>query len=187
MNLYRRPLLSDLPLDRFIELQMEAIEYLEDLDSTNMDLKMAICKRLNLREQLLRAVNPEAVLLEENGNQWNTCQELTQTLSNDHSLATLVPDAYSMKLQRRLTTTTPPRPVVEIPFKEAMAYLSMLCLGCKGTYHIMSYHGFATMLVRYQKSCVHIFMAKSNIRILYDFTSPESLSLQFTLDVCFRL
>ena len=144
-NLYHRTLLSDLPVHDFINLQIEAISCLEDLNSENTNL--AVRERLHLRAQLLAAVSPDAVIQKGNKYQWIVCGEVAKRLSEGHALATPVPDAYSIKLQRRLATTMPPRPVVEISFKDAMAYLNMLCLGCEGTYEVMNFNGFATMLV----------------------------------------
>ena len=147
-NLHHRSLLLDLPLDGFIRLLEEAEFFMENFGVKEKKFAKAIRDRLNLREQLLIAVNTETVLKTRNRFQWRLCSQLTGSLLEYHRLGTKVQDAFSIKLQRKIATTMPPRPIIDIPFKEATAYLNILCLGCEGAYLVMNFNGFSNMLVR---------------------------------------
>jgi len=48
-----------------------------------------------------------------------------------HQLGKAVPGSFSTKIQRRLASTVPPRPIVEVDFREALEKLKQLCLDCE--------------------------------------------------------
>ena len=148
-NLHHRSLLSHLPNDGFIKLLEEAQTFMEEKYSvSDKKLTKAITDRLKLREQLLIAVIPDTLLKTQLRFQWRLCSHLTQLLPEFHRLATKVQDAFSLKLQHKVATTMPPRPIIDISFKEATAYLNMLCLRCEEAYLVMNFNGFSNMLVR---------------------------------------
>lgn len=59
----------------------------------------------------------------------------TISKTNDHKEAKktnpTVQEAFSEKIQRRLASTTPPRPMVELKFEEAMSVLRALWKDCE--------------------------------------------------------
>ncbi len=52
-------------------------------------------------------------------------------LKTTHQLGQVVPAAFSAKMQRRLASTVPPRPIVELDFQDALAKLQQLCIDCQ--------------------------------------------------------
>ena len=48
-----------------------------------------------------------------------------------HQLGKSVPGAFSTKMQRRLASTVPPRPIVEFDFKDALELLEYICVDCE--------------------------------------------------------
>lgn len=78
---------------------------------------------------------------------WQQCAKLLPLLLESRAVGTEVADAFSAKIQRRLASTVPPRPIVNITFEEAHSHLSRLCEDGKGAYEILDYHGGNNMLV----------------------------------------
>lgn len=61
---------------------------------------------------------------------WPPILESVQTLKTTHQLGQPVPGAFSSKMQRRLASTVPPRPTVELDFNDALEQLQQLCTDC---------------------------------------------------------
>ena len=55
--------------------------------------------------------------------------------------------SFSIKIQRRLASTVPPRPIVNISFDEAIEQLTGLCQNGKDAYRILDYHGGDNLMV----------------------------------------
>lgn len=98
------------------------------LGSGNDDVFNALIARLQLRRAFLDATEcPEHM-----GNPgvarkpWLDALELLPTIKSTHMLSTPVPDAFSAKLQRKLASTMPPRPIVELSFDDAFGHLQRL-------------------------------------------------------------
>jgi N-alpha-acetyltransferase 35, NatC auxiliary subunit len=62
---------------------------------------------------------------------WTAVGELLSDIKLTNALAQPVLGAFSAKIQRRLASTVPPKPVVELSFEEAFEKLSVLCLDCR--------------------------------------------------------
>lgn len=85
------------------------------------EVSVALDLRLELRIAFLRAIdlirmresNPESLKMP-----WIQMKGLMEHISKQHSLAKSVPEAFSTKLQRRLASTMPPRPIVQPSFEE---------------------------------------------------------------------
>jgi hypothetical protein len=52
-------------------------------------------------------------------------------ITSTHALGKTVPDSFSTKIQRKLASTVPPRPIVELAFKDALENLTQLCIDCE--------------------------------------------------------
>lgn len=108
---------------------------------SNNALKDALLNRLELRRGLLAAVT-----LDDTGNKqiatfWQHCVDLLPTLSSSNKLGVSVESAFSIKIQRGLASSVPPRPIVNVSFKDAFTYLSRLCLNGRDAYQIFEYDG----------------------------------------------
>lgn len=56
-----------------------------------------------------------------------TCVDLLDALRDQHELGKPVEDSFSHKIQRRLASSVPPRPIVHISFEDAVAFYRRLC------------------------------------------------------------
>lgn len=57
---------------------------------------------------------------------WVQMKGLLEHIKKQHSLGKPVPEAFSTKLQRRLASTMPPRPMVQPSFEESYGHLKRL-------------------------------------------------------------
>ncbi|KAJ1338554.1 N-alpha-acetyltransferase 35 NatC auxiliary subunit [Microdochium nivale] len=120
-NTYDRKLLSNIPVGPINELLLAARADLRSIHDIPKEVSVALDLRLELRIAFLRAIdlirmresNPESLKMP-----WIQMKGLMEHISKQHSLAKSVPEAFSTKLQRRLASTMPPRPIVQPSFEE---------------------------------------------------------------------
>ncbi|KAE9989850.1 hypothetical protein EG327_002191 [Venturia inaequalis] len=99
-------------------------------DDSSWKVWEAIHKRLNLRSNMLLAMDTD----EESSTPlvyWQITAALLPVLSDTHKLAQPVPESFSEKIQRRLASTVPPKPMVELSFEDAFAKLTQMCRDCE--------------------------------------------------------
>ena len=69
---------------------------------------------------------------------WPPVLEIIDTLRTTHQLGQTVPGAFSPKMQRRLASTVPPRPIVELDFKDALEKLQNMASACHEATRLIS-------------------------------------------------
>jgi len=96
--------------------------------SIGEELTDALTSRLELRRIFLDAAEcPQHVKDAAKARQpWEEAQAVLPKISATHALAKPVDEAFSAKLQRKLASTMPPRPIVELGFDDAFGHLSRL-------------------------------------------------------------
>lgn len=127
-QLYNRSLLTAFPPDDIAGLADDVLDALEKDTTIRSEHRAAITTRLKFQQCFLQATQdalesmPEAVKLA-----WAQLQEFVQPVKDTHSLGKLVPEAISSKIQRKVASSNPPRPVVELEFTAAIDFVSRLC------------------------------------------------------------
>ena len=102
------------------------------------DLKNALIIRLEFRKAITEAVSLEDETLDQGKTViWRTCSSHLPGLSQTAHLGTPVAVAFSAKIQRRLASSVPPRPVVDISFNDAMVFLESLCHHAEAAYRVL--------------------------------------------------
>jgi N-alpha-acetyltransferase 35, NatC auxiliary subunit len=120
-NTYHRSLLDD--VDRY-EIRDEIVTARTQLHNLRTQISepmaTALGFRLELRTAFLRAIelselrtNPGSLSLP-----WYQMQGVWEQINKSRHLGTPVPECFSTKLQRRLASTMPPRPIVQLGFEE---------------------------------------------------------------------
>lgn len=108
----------------------------------------ALLNRLSLRKALLTAVVLDVDVKERTQvNSWEQCLELLPTLSRTKDVGLAVKSSFSAKIQRRLASSVPPRPIVDMSFEDACAYLSKLCQYGAEAYRVLDFHGSSNISV----------------------------------------
>ncbi|KAF2280481.1 amino-acid N-acetyltransferas-like protein subunit Mak10 [Westerdykella ornata] len=135
---YHRTLFPQIPLDVFLRELDAAVEQLDDPGLTITDsLRGAITGRLLFRKAFLLALDLDCPL-PHSSSTWPPVLSLLPSISTTHQLSVPVPGAFSNKIQRRLASTVPPRPVVELAFSDAFTHLKQLCHDCEEATRVLT-------------------------------------------------
>ncbi|KFY09329.1 hypothetical protein V492_05531 [Pseudogymnoascus sp. VKM F-4246] len=139
---YNRSLLDELDDASITKFTDVTIHLLAKSDSMDSRIKEALIQRLKCRNSLLNTVgvagdrsSPEPLL-----SAWSTTLELLPGIKSERELAKPVPDSFSVKLQRKLASTVPPRPVVTIAFDDAYQHLERLCKDGLVVSEVLDFH-----------------------------------------------
>ena len=146
-NLYHRSLLTNIDVAEIYHTISEALSYVSRLKNISITLRDALVIRLELRNSFLSAVQFDEIINDHRVPWWDRCLELIPSLPNTTSLGTRVEASFSIKIQRRLASTVPPRPIVNISFDGAIEQLTRLCQNGKEAYRILDYHGGDNLMV----------------------------------------
>lgn len=142
-------MLMHAPKEEVVGLLDAALEWLVERENEFKDgVYVALRNRLLLRRGLLDDLAADAGSYHggsEGG--WDKTLELLGELEKDHVLGKPVPEAWSMSVQRKLASSVPPRPPVEITFAEAATTLRQMCLQTKDLLKILEYKGATEVLV----------------------------------------
>lgn len=93
-------------------------------------LRAAIIARLQFRKDFITALDLDCPL-DLLSNYWPPILQNITAISSTHQLGKIVPGSFSTKIQRRLASTVPPRPIVELEFKDALETLKQLRTDCE--------------------------------------------------------
>ena len=84
--------------------------------------------RLRWRRIFLEAVAAKLTIEEDcRVPNWTTCLEQLPEISQTAKLGRRVPEAWSVKIQRRLASSVPPRPIVSVDVSKALEFFEHLC------------------------------------------------------------
>lgn len=134
----------------FVKLIDQAVAWLDQEEQGTIDGKLrdAIRCRLVLRRHLLYALDEEEDLRAKLTKHFTSCSALVPSLTESVSLGKRVPEAFSEKLQRKLASTVPPRPIVKINYEDALAHLKRLCQDAVNLQEVLDYRGPHNLRVR---------------------------------------
>lgn len=124
---FTRDLLSMINDNDVIRLLAEATASLSALNLSD-SIKSAIKDRLELRQALLEAYShTQAGPKADSREYWNAVIERLGPVEKSHSLGKLVPEAFSVRVQKFLASNTPPRPMIKVTWSEAFTKLRRMC------------------------------------------------------------
>ena len=118
------------------------------LDKSVEALIAPLTARIALRAALLKATDFEGIVDSSRVTLWKDCQAGLPLLKKTHELGKPIPGCFSRKLQRKLASTVPPRPILEVKFADAFDILSRLCQDAENAYGILPYHGAVNLQVQ---------------------------------------
>ena len=121
---FNRDLLSNIGNDQILDTLNGALACLEEQSSSlRSSLYRSITARLELRIEMLQAFSsnhPKADL-------FDRIQDLIEIVRSSADTGVSVKTAFSEKVQRRLASTAPPKPVIEIGTDQAFERLKQIC------------------------------------------------------------
>ncbi|KAN0075154.1 Mak10 subunit, NatC N(alpha)-terminal acetyltransferase domain containing protein [Elaphomyces granulatus] len=137
--LFNRSLLSVFDLDHFYPVLDRAVTWLSEQEGKiDVALQQALVDRLEFRRNFLVALGQDVVVMKE---PFKACLAHVLRIEKSIPLGEPVPDAFSLKIQRRLASTMPPRPMVNISAAAAMDHLRRFCQDAIDTQEILDYNG----------------------------------------------
>ncbi|CAM1504209.1 Fc.00g018000.m01.CDS01 [Cosmosporella sp. VM-42] len=128
-NTYSRTLLANLPTNDIREAIVDARNLLPQLNGTlSGDIIQALDRRLELRSIFLDAAECPQHMKDPNSARkpWKEALAIFTSIKKSHSLGKAVDEAFSAKLQRKLASTMPPRPIVQLSFEDCFGHLKRL-------------------------------------------------------------
>ncbi|KAJ5912965.1 hypothetical protein N7504_001848 [Penicillium tannophilum] len=141
-QLYNRNLLSVFDGSHFYRLLDQAVAWVDEQKDMDKMLKDAIRCRLLFRYDFLAALDQDLDILETRAtDSFTACLSHLDELKESHSLGQSVPEAFSLKIQRKLASTVPPRPIVHISHEDALAHSKRLCQDAIDIVQILDYRG----------------------------------------------
>lgn len=150
-NTYRRSLLDHIDTEDIRSALSDAslLTY-KRRDVIKQDVAEALGYRLEFREEFLRAI----ALAAEPGHKpadlqapWDHMGMLWEAINKSHSLGTSVPEAFSTKIQRKLASTMPPRPIVQLSFEDAHSHFRRLIVDGKEVVKVLDFTDSQSLLV----------------------------------------
>ena len=150
-NTYHRSLLENISHNEIRDEILAARALLQTINHKVSDeICHAISFRLEFRTAFLRAIElsevrgePESLKLP-----WKQMKMVWEQIQQKHDLGTPVPEAFSTKIQRRLASTVPPRPIVQLSFDETHAHFSRLINDAIEVLDVLYYTNSQSLMVR---------------------------------------
>jgi hypothetical protein len=150
-NTYDRSLLYEIPTQAIKGLLQDALTKLRVMSA---DLPQNICTaleaRLELRIAFLNAIDLSEIMNASSQSlklPWTQMRGLIDHIEKQHALAKPVTEAFSTKLQRKLASTMPPRPMVKLRFEECIAHFKRFSQNGNEVTDVLQYTDPQSLLV----------------------------------------
>lgn len=141
-QLYNRNLLSLFDASHFYRLLDQAVAWVDQEKEMDPKLQDAIRCRLMFRREFLFALDQDLEVLDTRStDNFVSCLSHLAALTDSVSLGKSVPEAFSLEIQRKLASTVPPRPIVQISHESALAHLKRLCQDAIDMQQMLDYRG----------------------------------------------
>lgn len=147
--------------------------------SISDQMAFALGFRLELRTSFLRAIelaeirsNPASLSLP-----WSHMQAVWDQINKSRHLGTPVPEAFSTKIQRKLASTMPPRPIVQLSFEETSEHFKKLFTDGIDVLNVLNYSDPQSLLVSHITKAYNIpFGPSSNSlpELRLDISGPKT-------------
>ena len=124
-NNFNRDLLTTISVQQCNDALAEAADWVKKESGMGESLQNALQCRLDCRQDMLAFFEVVAPL-DEQPAFWSKGRDVLQCVEETHEYGIPQPNVFSSKLQRKLASTVPPRPVKDLPFAEACATIRQL-------------------------------------------------------------
>ncbi|KAK4205748.1 putative MAK10 subunit [Triangularia verruculosa] len=177
-NTYHRSLLDSFDLNDINDEIMAARRLVHSIrHRIGNELAQALGFRLELRTAFLRAIelsvmrsNPESLSLP-----WTQMKAVWEMIYQSRHLGQPVPEAFSTKIQRRLASTMPPRPIVKLSTEETYKHFKKLFVDGINVLNVLNYHDSQSLLVlTYHQNFVMTFQSQKPQPLVYIRTLLQS-------------
>ncbi|TEY48905.1 hypothetical protein BOTCAL_0289g00040 [Botryotinia calthae] len=150
---FHRNLLEGIEYDEILGFMKETVELVLQAQSIPEDMKEALSTRLNFRQTFLKTVDTIELRSVDAKQSWRETLSFISDLKSSSKLAKAVPQSFSVKLQRKLASTVPPRPIVVVGQESAYEHLEGMCKDGEIAVDILDYtdsHSLMTFVSLFQ-------------------------------------
>lgn len=145
---FNRSLLESIEQDVIIELLEDTIALLSDSDDMEPIIKKSLECRLRFRQSFLVAVEgADSRTSGEPIKCWSDLATFIPDLKCSTQFGQPVPSSFSVKVQRKLASTVPPRPIVQVSQEAAFEHLERLCVNASIAIEVLKYHDSHSLMV----------------------------------------
>lgn len=145
---YNRSLLDNIDHESIIHLLEETVASLSGSDEIVSEVKDALLSRLQFRAKFLRIVEVAALRTSQGVKAlWDELLSFIPQLTSSTKLGKSVPESFSVKVQRKLASTVPPRPIVNVSQDKAFEHLERLCRDAAAAVDVFDYHDSHSLFV----------------------------------------
>ena len=122
------------------EIQITLERALKCLENANIQEghQIAIRHRLESRRQILILLEIASDPSRLNECQSKPCLGLLDEIKKSTSLGSSVPQAFSLKIQRTLASSVPPRPMIRIESRQAFAFMTQLLIDLSNVHELLT-------------------------------------------------
>lgn len=122
-------------------------------EETSPELKAALSSRLEFRSTFLKTVEiADSRMSTDVKVLWDKLQALLAQVKRSTNLGKEVPASFSVKVQRKLASTVPPRPVIEVAQDAAFKHLEQICKDAGDVVDVLNYHDSHSLMVSVHRS-----------------------------------
>ncbi|KAL4944560.1 hypothetical protein BDV06DRAFT_220186 [Aspergillus oleicola] len=147
-QLYNRSLLPHLEHQPLLDLLSRAISWIDEQDAMDAAVKSAIRTRLEFRKDFFSALQQDILIVQTRSVvKFESCLTTLPALKESNQVSRPVPESFSWKIQRKLASTVPPRPMVRISLEDALAHLKRLFQDGIHLNQILDYRGPSNLKV----------------------------------------
>lgn len=144
---YNRSLLESIDDDHILHFLRATKELLTQSDAVRQNLKDSLSVRLDFRETFLRTVDAADARPPNSKALWQKVCSFLPNLRISSQLGKPTPDAFSVKIQRKLASTVPPRPIVHISQDAVYNHLERMCRDGESVVEVLEYSDSHSLIV----------------------------------------
>jgi N-alpha-acetyltransferase 35, NatC auxiliary subunit len=146
---FNRGLLEGLDHGLLLQLLEETTALLASSQDIIPEIKDALLCRLQFRALFLRTVETADSRTSSSDMKalWTKLLASLPALKSSTKLGKAVPASFSVKLQRKLASTIPPRPIVQVSDGAAFDHLERLCRDGSVVVEVLDYHDSHSLMV----------------------------------------
>jgi len=162
---YTRSLLEEVKDQPVLDFLKDTIQSLSSETYQTSEIWQAVLQRLHFRIAFLETV-AEASADTRDASAisplWDRLIETLPTIKDSIDIGKPVPESFSAKLQRKLASTVPPRPMVQTSFETAFQNLEQLCRDGKDLVQVLEYHDSHSLMVSQDHAFISVLLIVTN-------------------------
>ncbi|KAH8786656.1 amino-acid N-acetyltransferase-like protein subunit Mak10 [Hyaloscypha finlandica] len=151
---FNRNLLENIDHESILKLLDETAGLLSSAQEMGSNLRIALGCRLRFRAQFLKVVEmADARTPTTIKDLWTDLLAALPDIKSSTHLGKAVPASFSTKIQRKLASTVPPRPIVQVSQDAAFEHLERLCRDASVVVEVLKYyesHSLMTFVILFQ-------------------------------------